>query len=82
MATLEDISGIRSFIEDYVVNKRRSYNFVSELLKSEFPSMTRGFSARSIRRYCEKHGIHATSRLTCNETDNCIRIIAYKVSTW
>ena len=57
MATLESIVGIVIIIKHMVMDERKSYSTVSEGLKHSNPSMTRGLSARSIRRFCQVHNI-------------------------
>lgn len=40
-----------------------THNDVGSLLQSQYPSL-KGLSSRSIRQFCKKHNIHATSRLS------------------
>ena len=64
MAILETISGADDYIRKRIVEDKATHQWVSEELKLLHPWMSRGLSSRSIRRYCEAHDYHATSRLT------------------
>ena len=79
MATLESIIGIVDTIKHKVVDERKSYSAVSEELKRSNPAVTRGLSARSVRRFCQVHDIHASSRLSDVQLDRVVRSSVAKV---
>lgn len=70
---LEDF--VRSRIETHCY----SYQAVSEELNRFFPAQ-RGFSSRSVRRFCVKAGITKISRLNDIELDDLVRRNIYKVT--
>ena len=74
MAALESIGGI---VRQKIVLERKSYSAVSEDLKQAFPSVTRGLSARSIRRFCKEQNIHVSRRLSDMLID---RVVSSSVS--
>ena len=67
MVTLETLPGIIYFITMRVVFEKKSYREISEL-QALYPQMT-GLSARSIRRFCARHEISSTSRLSASQID-------------
>lgn len=79
--SLRSIPGIESVLKKKVVDERKSYKTVSQELKNAYPSLTRGLSARSIRRYCSDHGIQGTSRLTDTQMDRVVAAQVAKVCT-
>ena len=76
MALLDTIPGIELVIRRMVVQEKKTYQAVSNELNSMFPNSS-GQSTRSVRRYCDAHDIHATSRLSDGGLDtlvsNCVR---------
>lgn len=76
MASLQDYEGyIRERVEvDHVTHQQ-----LSEELQRFVPSGTRGFSVRSIKRFCSEHGIHKTSRLTDTEVATAVANASAKV---
>ena len=79
MATLESIAGIVGIIKAKIMQERKTYAAVSEELKQTYPTVTRGFSARSIRRFCKVHDIHVSSRLSDMELDRVVSSSVAKV---
>ena len=77
MAALSSIPGIEEELRMRVVEERKSYDAISTELKSSYPHLTRGLSARSVRRYCRELGIHVTPRLSDAHLD---RIVASSVA--
>ena len=77
MAALSSIPGIEVELRMRVVEERKSYDAISTELKSSYPHLTRGLSARSVRRYCRELGIHVTPRLSDAHLD---RIVASSVA--
>lgn len=76
MATLASISGIQSLVTRLIVEDKKSHRQVSDEL---YPT-SRGLSPRSIRRFCEAFGIHATSRIRDSDLDASIRRCITRVS--
>ena len=80
MTTLATIPGVYVLIRKLVVEDRRSHRDTSVELQRRYPMIRRGLSERSIRRYCESHNIHATSRMTDLALDAAVRRCVAKVS--
>ena len=76
MAKLEEISGMESFIRRKVELERKTHDQISEELQQDYPG-TKGLSSRSIRRFCDAHNIHSTSRLSQAELS---RVVSTAVS--
>ena len=76
MATLEEISGIEGFIRRRVELERKTHEQISEAVQQLYPG-TKGLSSRSVRRFCNNHNIHATSRLSPPELS---RVVSTAVS--
>ena len=57
-----NVTLIRNLIED-----NKTYKHVSEILRQNFPEVTRGFSERNVRLFCAKYGIR---RLNEYEVDS------------
>ena len=53
-----NVTLIRNLIED-----NKTYKHVSEILRQNFPEVTRGFSERNVRLFCAKCGIRRTERI-------------------
>lgn len=67
MASLNDIPSLDQ--EELILKRREegsTYAEISEELCTKYPGQ-RGFSIRSVRRFCEEHGIRRSSRLSHNE---------------
>ena len=45
-----------NFLKQLIIDERKTHNEASEVLKSAYPGV-RGFSARSVRRFCKEKGI-------------------------
>ena len=81
MAVLESVSGIADIISKMITEERKSYESVSRELKTYHLHPTlRGLSARSVRRYCESHGIHRSSRLNDQQLDVAVRSSVARVT--
>ena len=78
MASLENIPNIESTVRRCVEERRMSYAATSEELKSMYPAAG-GLSARSVRRFCAKHGIRKTSRLSDDAIDRLVSAAVRKV---
>ncbi len=72
MATLEKIDGVAAFIRKNIESEHKSHKDVSDELQRQYPGL-KGLSSRSIRRFCCKHGIHATSRLSSDALSRVVR---------
>ena len=57
-----NVTLIRNLIED-----NKTYKYVSEILRQDFPEVTRGFSERNVQLFCAKYGIR---RLNEYEVDS------------
>lgn len=74
MASLEELGVldlVRRRVEDGTTHK-----VIAEELRRLFPGVRRGISPRSVRRFCMKHHLHATSRLPSEALDI---LVAYGV---
>ena len=80
MALLGSVPGLLTIIRQKVVEERKSYATISEELKRANPGLTRGLSARSVRRFCHEHNIHATSRLPDHDLDRMVASSVAKVN--
>lgn len=77
---MDSIPGIISTVSHWVVEERKTHLFVSEQLKHMYPS-TRGLSVRSVERFCSRHNIHSSSRLTDSAVDGIVAEAVMKVSS-
>ena len=80
MAELGNVDGILTILQHKVTIQRKSYATISEELKRDNPHLTHGLSARSVRRFCNVHSIHATSRLVNHELNRVVASSVAKVS--
>ena len=78
MAALCTFPNVEHFIREKIVNERKTLRDVSRELTAMNPGM-RGISARSIRRFCHQHNIHATSRLSRFQLDRVVATSIKKV---
>ena len=78
MSTLETLPGVYSLISKRVKEERRSHKQISEELKVLYPGV-RGLSVRSVRRFCDGHDIHTTSRLSDEDLDRVVSSSIAKV---
>ena len=60
------------YIKDPVITQRKTHSEVSLLLKERFPDK-KGFSSRSVRRFCFENGINLHNRLLNDELEQCTR---------
>ena len=67
-----NVTLIRNLIED-----NKTYKHVSEILRQNFPEVTRGFSERNVRLFCAKYGIR---RLNEYEVDSIAQDCVSEVS--
>ena len=60
-----NVTLIRNLMED-----NKTYKYVYEILRQDFPEVTRGFSERNVRLFCAKYGIR---RLNEYEVDSIVQ---------
>lgn len=71
MATLESmIPNVFSLISGKV-EQRKTHQQISDELMQLYPGV-RGLSARSVRRFCDRHNIHSTSLLSNEDLDRVV----------
>ncbi|RUA04659.1 MAG: hypothetical protein DSY43_05935 [Gammaproteobacteria bacterium] len=66
------------YMKDLVLKKKWTHKRISEELRRKYPS-SRGLSEMSVRRFCSKHSIHRTSRMTDGELDVVVHNAVSKV---
>ena len=76
---MEKIPGLCNLIREEVVVAKKTYAEISQDLQESFPN-ERGFSVRSIRRFCECHNIHLRSQLSDQQVDMLVTSGISKVS--
>ncbi len=76
MAMLEMLE---EYVEEKVVKDGWTYSKLSAHLKEQYPGV-RGFSVRSIERFCGAKNIHKTSRLRAEEVDIAVAGAIVKVT--
>ena len=59
------------------IKQGHTYEWISNELKVLFPEKQRGFSARSVRRFCSNEGI---TKMDENELDEVLKISADEVN--
>ena len=79
MATLEEIPGMFEFIQESV-RKGKSYSNIRIELEVQFPGV-RGFSERSIARFCDTKDISRTSRLDKHQLKRAVSTTVREVCT-
>ena len=72
MAALQEIKGMEEYIQHSVAFLGKTYSQVSADLQQQLPGM-RGFSSRSIARFCTIKDIKATSRLSKEELGRVVQ---------
>ena len=71
ISVLDDVLGLKSFIQVKLVEERLTYKELSELLQKNFPGI-KGLSTRTLQRYCSNEGIQKTSKLSDDALDRVI----------
>ena len=66
------------YIKDLIITQRKTLSEVSLLLKERFPDK-KGFSSRSVRRFCFESGINLHNCLSNDELEECTRDIVARV---
>ena len=67
------------FVAQLVCKRRLTHREVSQELRRRHPDV-RGLSEMSVRRYCNEHGIHKTSRLSDGQLDVVVEDAVSKVT--
>ena len=75
---MENISP--DFIAD-LVHQKKTYLEISTLLKTMHPDK-KGFSERSVRRFCDANGISKQSKIDNDRLDDIVQEVVSKVSTF
>ena len=60
-----------------LIKENKTYKHISEILRQNFPEVTRGFSERNMRLFCAKYGIR---RLNEYEVDSVVQDCVNEVS--
>ena len=60
-----------------LIKENKTYKHISEILRQNFPEVTRGFSERNVRLFCAKYGIR---RLNEYEVDSIVQDCVNEVS--
>lgn len=74
---MESVPGLSTRIQQEIA-LGKSYTQVAEELQAEYAGK-RGFSARSVRRFCANHGISPTSLLSDHQLDKVVATGVSKV---
>ena len=69
---------VTEYIKDLVITQRKTHSEVSFLPKERFPDK-KGFSSRSVRRFCFESGINLHNCLSNDEFEECTRDIVARV---
>ena len=77
MSALEDFE---DFIRDKIKKGRWTHKQIGAFLEENHPGQ-RGFSVRSVERFCSSKGIHKTSRIDDNKLDEAISNATDMVNT-
>ena len=71
MSTLESMMFADPLIRDRVL-RGHSHQSIAQELQQQCPSLSRGLSTRSVRRFRSTNGIHRSSRLSAHEVDRVV----------
>ena len=69
---------LEDFVREKIEQEHTTHGKLSELLCSRYPGV-RGFSIRSIQRFCHEKGIHKTSRLSQADVEDVVSAGVSKV---
>ena len=72
------LSSLEEIVRRMIVDEARTQEEVSKFLRRMYP-LARGFSVRSIQRFCSAQGIHRTSRLCDAVLDQRVKASVEKV---
>ena len=79
MSLAPSLDQLKDFIEEKIVAERWTHSQLNQYLIKKWP-MSRGFSVRSLERFCSKHNIHKTSRATDSAITHAASTAVKKVS--
>ena len=79
MAVNMTLQDMEDFIRDKIMMENWTHSRISLYLKRLYPGC-RGFSVRSIERFCSDKGIHRTSRLDASNLQEVVSEAIRKVS--
>jgi hypothetical protein len=69
----------KPYIEQLIYRERKTYHEISELLQRQYPN-ERGFSERSVRRYCKENGLFKQSGIEGATLDAMVKDVVSKVT--
>lgn len=78
---MEKITRLSELIHREIVVAKKTHAQVAEELQDAFPG-ERGFSTRSVRRFCDRHDIHSRSQLSEQQIDTAVASAISKVSVY
>lgn len=71
MSTIRELD-LKTFISLKFVEENLTYEELSKVLQQMYPGQ-KGFSVRSLQRYCSEESIHKTSRLSVRELNEVVQ---------
>ena len=77
MAALEELEDMKAVIEEKL-SQGLTYVDISRQIQEQYPNV-KGFSIRSIERFCASHGLHKTSRLSQHELQKVVTTAVHQV---
>ena len=66
------------YVKDLIVNKKKTHSEVSLILQEAYPEK-KGFSVRSVRRFCYENDIHSQQHVSNDDLEQCARTVVAKV---
>ena len=68
---MDSLDGLEEFVREKVEKERWTHSKISEHLQQAYPGV-KGFSVRSLQRFCSDKGIRKTARLSEQELDEAV----------
>ena len=68
---MDSLDGLEDFVREKVEKERWTHSQISEHLQQAYPGV-KGFSVRSIERFCREKEIRKTARLSDQELDEAV----------
>ena len=68
---MSSLGAFEQFIRDRVEKQRWTHKQISAFLEADHPGQ-RGFSVRSVERFCSNRGIHKTPRINDQKLDEAV----------
>jgi len=78
MTYYSSLSGLEDLIREKIEVERWTHEKLSHYLNQTYPQQ-KGFSIRSIQRFCSDNGIHKTSRLSKDNLDAAVEVAIKRV---